>query len=185
MLKSIYEKCLVAGMLLVMVSCAHKLIMSEITPGSGVTKDFVAFLQSFNSLASNSVDGYCQMDVDVGFGNLKNIDPDNKGEGNVIGVCIPTSRPMILFDRQYWESASPIEREMLAYHEFGHCLLDLEHNEKMMNLNGRQRPESLMYPSIFSQYWYMEMQDYYLAELFHSTKLTPENFKETCPDGKN
>jgi hypothetical protein len=185
MLKSIYEKLLVAGMLFVMASCAHKLIMSEITPGSGVTSDFVSFLDDFNALAKARVDGYCQPSIDVGFGNLRNMDPQNKDGGRVIGLCIPTSRPMVLFDREFWQTASDIEKEMLAYHEFGHCILDLGHDESLMEVRGRKQPTSLMYPHILSQYQYVPMQDYYITELFSSSEKTSDTWKESCSNGEN
>jgi hypothetical protein len=164
---------------------AHKMIMSEIVPGSGVTPEFAPFLNDFNELAYTRVRGYCQAPIDVGFGNLKNLELKNKSEGQVVGLCIGTKRPMVLFDREYWHFASPVERQMLALHEFGHCLLNLEHNEAMIEIDNRKQPASLMHPSLFGDNLYIEMKDYYINELFLSTPLKEEDFKEACSDGKN
>jgi len=180
MLKSIYEKVLVIGMLLIMASCAHKMVMSEIVPGSGVTPEFASFLNDFNELAHNRVRGYCQVPIDVGFGNLKNVKLKNESVGRVIGLCIPAERPMVLFDREYWQIASHVERQILALHEFGHCILNLEHNEKMIDVFGREQPESIMHPFILRDNLFIEMQDYYLNELFESASLIQKDFKESC-----
>lgn len=165
--------------MLIMVGCAHGLIMSEIAPGDGVTAEFQPSLDKFNGLAEQYLDGYCQPPIDVGYGNLKNLDSKQGQDTSVIGVCIPTARPMVLFDRSYWTHASPTEREMVAFHEFGHCILDLDHDDRPLSEHSKQKL-SLMAPVVFSEYEYAQMYDYYIRGLFAATEKTAEDWKEGC-----
>lgn len=184
MLKNIYEKVIVFGAFFVMAACAHQLIMSEITPGSGVTPAFQALLDKFNGLAEQHIPGYCQPPIDVGYGNLKNLDASREDKNTTIGVCIPTPRPMILFDRGFWERSTPTEKEMVAFHEFGHCILDLDHNTTMMGDEKNKEEASLMAPVIFSEYQYLQMYDYYIREMFAASTITEDEWKEAC-DGED
>lgn len=52
-------------------------------------------------------------------------------EPNVIGQCSwnQTHVHNILVDEDYWRTASDLQREFLMFHELGHCVLGLEHND--------------------------------------------------------
>lgn len=58
-------------------------------------------------------------------------------DGNVIGRCWYNSHNpnSILIDRDYWERASDLGREMVVFHELGHCYLERGHTEAT-NANG-------------------------------------------------
>lgn len=48
--------------------------------------------------------------------------------GKTIGLC-EYSSVHIALDSKYWKDANILEREMLVFHELGHCLLDQRHTE--------------------------------------------------------
>lgn len=52
-------------------------------------------------------------------------------EGNVIGQCWYSSHypNEIRIDKKYWQNASYLGREMVVFHELGHCSLDRGHTE--------------------------------------------------------
>jgi hypothetical protein len=47
--------------------------------------------------------------------------------------------------RSAWDSYGPGLRKTLVFHELGHCVLGLEHDEAV----GEAGPESIMFPSVF------------------------------------
>lgn len=52
-------------------------------------------------------------------------------EGNVAGNCSTNGHDIrhITIDRSFWVNASPLLREMVVYHELGHCILGRGHTE--------------------------------------------------------
>ena len=76
----------------------------------------------------------------------------DKMEGDDVGVCetktlggkVLWKRVSIL--RSAWDSYSADLRKELVFHELGHCVLGLEHDE---TLGSDGRPESIMFPRVF------------------------------------
>jgi hypothetical protein len=52
-------------------------------------------------------------------------------QGNVAGTCSTNGFEIrhITIDRSFWTTASPLLREMVVYHELGHCILGRGHTE--------------------------------------------------------
>ncbi len=52
-------------------------------------------------------------------------------EPNVIGQCSWNQSHVhnILVDEDYWRTASDLQREFLMFHELGHCVLGLDHED--------------------------------------------------------
>lgn len=78
------------------------------------------------------------------------------------------STPEVVIDADWWGSHGPVEQEMLMFHELGHCLLHLEHDNR---LNADGMPVSTMYWAIFDEYYYSTFREYYLTQLFGHAKL--------------
>lgn len=51
-------------------------------------------------------------------------------DGDTLGECHYTPIRKILIDRTYWKNYPYHCREMLIFHEMGHCVLDLDHSEE-------------------------------------------------------
>jgi len=48
--------------------------------------------------------------------------------GNTIGLCqLGGGPPTVTIDAEFWDTADADEREVLVFHELGHCLLDRPH----------------------------------------------------------
>jgi len=82
----------------------------------------------------------------------------------VIGTCYKGGGivPTIVIEEDYWDNSTDLIREQLLFHELGHCVLDLDHNNTLNN----GVPISLMHESVINEYWYKLYHDDYLNELF-------------------
>lgn len=71
-------------------------------------------------------------------------------------------RPTIQISKQYWYSKSDTEKEIIMFHELGHCLLYRDHNETVLN----SVPVSIMFPVQLYNIVYEPRREAYLYELF-------------------
>ncbi len=85
--------------------------------------------------------------------------------GTAIGLCRFTGGPrnQVELSTSAWTSGSDTFREMLLFHELGHCLLGRDHKNSKLS-NGQ--PESVMNSYIFDTRIYTANRDGYLKELF-------------------
>jgi hypothetical protein len=82
-----------------------------------------------------------------------------------VGQCLTYSNGVrvIQIDPVYWAMANDDQKEILIFHELGHCALGLGHNA---NLDGQGCPVSIMYPNTFGTSWcYIYNKPYYFQEL--------------------
>lgn len=83
---------------------------------------------------------------------------------SVIGLCETGSNiKRVTFDPDFWNSVSETQRELVAHHEFGHCVLYRPHRSELLS-SGKY--SSIMYPIIMSSSTYASNYDYYQNELF-------------------
>ncbi len=83
---------------------------------------------------------------------------------SVIGLCETSSNlRRITFDPDFWYSVSETQREILAHHELGHCVLFRGHRTSVLS-SGIYA--SIMYPQIMKSSTYTNNYDYYQDELF-------------------
>lgn len=68
----------------------------------------------------------------------------------------------IEIDPVFWEEANDTEREVLIFHELGHCVLNRDHVEDI--IEPYELPKSIMYPVIFDSA-YSDHRNYYVNEL--------------------
>ena len=89
-------------------------------------------------------------------------------EENIAGTCAYSSHKgqHITIDREFWNQASFLVREMVEFHELGHCLLFQGHREQTdqqghcLSLMASGTTE---YNILYNQI----NRDYYLDELFY------------------
>lgn len=83
------------------------------------------------------------------------------------GVCYytggRTSPNRVELNQSMWSDGSESFREMLIFHELGHCLLGRDHRNTQFSSG---RPESIMNSYLFSQRTYERYRDDYLKELY-------------------
>jgi hypothetical protein len=88
-------------------------------------------------------------------------------EDNIAGTCTHYggSHHEIVIDLEYWNAASTLRREMVVFHELGHCYLGLGHKEDAFDngictsiMNSGTAGCHIAYSA--------QNRDYYLDELF-------------------
>jgi len=88
-------------------------------------------------------------------------------QDNVAGQCqYSSNRPnAITIDKSFWKNASPMLREMVVFHELGHCVLARGHREAS-NHNGHCLSIMRSGTGSCSTLYNAENRKYYLDELF-------------------
>lgn len=97
-------------------------------------------------------------------------------DDDILGVCEQTTdgTPRIQISLQNWVTSIEIEKKAVVFHELGHCVLWLDHDEVWINtLQSDNVPRSLMYPYIEDAYIYTKYWNYYINELFNGPQAIP------------
>lgn len=74
----------------------------------------------------------------------------------------------ITFNMSYWSVYSPTQKEIVVFHEMGHCVLNRSHNSAA-DSNGHD--VTLMHPYLMSPGEYRPRRSYYLNELFANANI--------------
>jgi hypothetical protein len=83
---------------------------------------------------------------------------------SVIGLCESGSNQRtVTFNPSFWNSVDDTQRELLAHHELGHCVLYRPHRSDLLQSGAYA---SIMYPIIMSNSTYTGNYAYYQQELF-------------------
>lgn len=96
-------------------------------------------------------------ELSISFADLKD---------NIAGTCY--SNGHIDIDPEIWKRYGDDEREVLIFHELGHCLLNRGHTSGNFSDNA---PVSIMNPTIMYPVFYRRRKDYYRSELFDNARL--------------
>jgi len=83
---------------------------------------------------------------------------------STIGLCeTGSNRRRVTFDPDFWNAVSETQKELLAHHELGHCVLYRGHRTALLETG---KYASIMYPIIMGTSTYQNNYDYYQEELF-------------------
>jgi hypothetical protein len=126
------------------------------TEGSTVSPQ--PFYEQFKSLGATYGAQFVTNSVTFSFGSFF---------GSTIGMCRFSSsgKNHVELSKSHWERGPDTFREMLMFHELGHCLLGRGHKNSR---HSSGRPESLMNSFLFDQKTYLANRDQYLKELYTS-----------------
>lgn len=99
-------------------------------------------------------------DIPINFGDTTNPKYD--------GVCLvyPDETKEIIIKKSWWESAHPIQREIMVFHELGHCRLGRTHEDELIPFNNGNVKASIMNPVIPDVSTYQQHEEGYISELF-------------------
>lgn len=97
--------------------------------------------------------------------------------GFAVGLCnYSPGHAAVTLSSPTWKNGSDTLREMLVFHELGHCLLGRSHDNARLSSG---QPESLMNAVLFDEKTYLANRDQYLKELF-----TAETIREVSTGGQ-
>lgn len=94
---------------------------------------------------------------------------------NVGGLC-NYRKEEIIINRDSWKTAREIDKELLVYHELGHCVLGRNHrnetseNGNCLSIMRGMENDFMCSKNIFSTLW----REYYLDELFNKKTILPD-----------
>lgn len=93
-----------------------------------------------------------------------------------IGEC-SSENSGIRIDADAWSQLDDKTRELLIWHELGHCLVGRDHDTKWISHEGQRIPRSIMYPHLRSipHAW----RGYYIREL--RRELRPDDIDAELP----
>lgn len=100
---------------------------------------------------------------------------------SVVGICQSYSKnggwykgKVIKLDRDYWNESSESLKEILVFHELGHCELERDHEDDLIvyTHDGKKvfMSKSIMNSYIINETNYIENRTYYVVELFSKNK---------------
>ena len=89
-----------------------------------------------------------------------------KLDSNKAGACYKWSDGYreIRINPEYWDTYSVFEREQLVFHELGHCIFNLDHDDSIFTVASIECPNSVMRSYMFSD---LEVQNCYVPERTH------------------
>lgn len=137
----------------------------DIYPISEIEADFVQFSDKFLEYHDN-----LGLTHDYRVSILMSEDLDD----TTYGTCLKVEgddRRVILINDIAWGRMTSAEKELVIFHELGHCILNLPHNSNTVVARIGGLPESIMFPKIFSDVVYVVNRDYYVADLFEPSQV--------------
>lgn len=127
--------------------------MEDPRSGHGIHPVLVKYVQAFEQEYGRTI-------YDIPMVMTENLPSGRAGECRIFRVG---QFREIAISWQSWDNLADHEREMLMFHELGHCVLERKHTKKKFD-NGQ--PLSIMYPSLSPTVdWYDYNREYYLEEL--------------------
>lgn len=97
--------------------------------------------------------------VSIQFGEIKQ---DNEG-GTILAYCYYSTNNIVVNPKS-WVTLSAHAKEILIFHELGHCVLGREHDDR---LDENKCAVTIMHSNIApSRRCYKKKREYYLQELF-------------------
>lgn len=145
---------------------AAALAGSTLTTGCGRSEysvgEFQAYVKRFEDESARRGQRVVVNDLIVRWGDL----PEDKN-----GNCRISSfaTPVITINQRVWPRLDEPRRELLLFHELGHCVLKREHDDRTILQRGRNLPDSVMHTYLLDSNVYQENREHYLDELFSSS----------------
>jgi len=151
----------------VIVNCSSHIIYATSIEHNGhyIEKVFLPYVISFEKQCN------CKIDVNMEFSIML------RWAGYCYNFLSPLDNRIVLIDSEYWEAhTDAASREVLIFHELGHCVLGRDHN---LLIKG-EVPASIMFPIVFSATTYTIHRDEYIMELFGPKK--PKTCRQSFVD---
>lgn len=91
-----------------------------------------------------------------------------KLDGAEVGMCYLFQFKYwrsIAISKEFWDDASDTEKELLIYHELGHCVMELEHDNTLYNIGLYNIHNSIMNEYIIPEVFYINFREHYIEDL--------------------
>lgn len=122
------------------------------------TGAFEAQVQRFEADAAQFGNPVSINNIQIKFGNLSD---------STLGLCtLGLDSPIITIDEKKWTNLNETQKELVFYHELGHCVLKKAHNDARLNNPGGRLMESIMNSHPLDLVDYVQFRSDYLTQLF-------------------
>ncbi len=138
--------------LMILTGCTHK-------PTYDVTPEALSYVASFEADSIIQNRPVHINDLIIVF--------DSELPNGTLGSCYYEPTPRVVINPIWWSNANPIYREIMMYHELGHCILKRGHTFYHKLMKNDFYPISLMYTSSITPDVYENNKEYYVHELFY------------------
>lgn len=134
-----------------------------------VDPEFQPFVNSFiQDAESYNVTGLDTYTLNVHF--VSDFGAQVNPLGETEGECL-IGQNVVTIRRGYFDSSTETQRQILLYHELGHCLLGLQHDQNVVPVYlgtsiVMYEPESIMYPILLDGFIFIDNEPAYLKQLF-------------------
>ena len=151
-------------------------------PDPGIHADLIEYVERFEDIAKEyHGDDYVLPEMDIDIGDTSNVANTSGCFSCVtVGWCVRHS------DKPSQISYSDAEKELLMFHELGHCVLDRRHRD---TLTPHDVPLSIMATIMIDVEVYKNNREYYIDELFTykdesvlKNILRPDDKEHSCED---
>ena len=124
-------------------------------------------LEGTNSIVSRSDNHHIEYKSDYATFEFET-DISEAQETIRVGVCIKYNNGdrEILINKEAWDTFSDAKKEILIYHELGHCSLNRNHDDSLFN----NKKTSVMHSILLDENLYNNYNYEYLLEFFTSDK---------------
>jgi hypothetical protein len=140
-----------------LISCGTK--HASVVSIDDATQPYVSEFQDVGASQGRSI---VITDLIVQFG-------ETNVKANEIGKCTVGTdmTPTVTLSKPFWDSVSNLDRRELVFHELGHCLLGLAHDDRMVAGPLGLMPKSIMHtqhlgPALYNQ----TTESWYETDLF-------------------
>ena len=120
----------------------------------GIDSEFESYYNEFSSIYGEDVNY-----ISITFTTI---------EKHTVGKCLIYSDGMkrIVIDKDSWEEFDDSTREVLVFHELGHCHFGRKHDDSVFSMGDFENiPESIMNTYILEKQWYDQLKNHYQDEL--------------------
>lgn len=161
-----------AGIMLVFILTASCGNFQRPEPAPGIDPELVEYVERFEEIAAEyHGEGYRIPKMNIDIGDTDGVFPTRPGD-ITLGWCKHGSRdkpPRIMINEEEWQYMRDAKRELLMFHELGHCALGRYHRNTATPLN---IPVSIMTTYIMDSDTYIQNKEYYMDELFMYNDLS-------------
>jgi hypothetical protein len=146
--------------ILVLISTVYSVSSCGINDTGTIDAEFIPYVRDFEENMGVKVTG-----INIRFGNTRY---------PTIGWCqITPGLNEIEIDSAFWMSADDKAREQLLYHELGHCILYLDHDDRRVRINNANIEGSIMNTYFFgNRDYYRNYNSQYKAALKRNALLS-------------
>jgi hypothetical protein len=109
---------------------------------------------------------------DVSEINVQLVDQLSVNSPGAVGYCFHATDTVEIL-KEYWELLDPLRKQMIIFHELGHCAMGRAHSDELYDDNC---PKSIMHHQMAIKKCYIKHYDEMIQELSHITRNTETLF---------